>query len=1075
MSFAFIQKIFPPNIAYRDFIFIPLFFVFYIVLKVFEPSTLILQHFTDRSVSVATYEGIDIGKRVSLFYRAIGFAVVLIFLFTRLTIIIKNYFNKDELLLANGISLAGFCLLFFQLWGADMSDSIHFIFALLIICLAGFVSHQVKKRDDRDFTTAFVWTVLISISLFFLQWQIFNFTIGKNIFSLPKIVVLIGVPLYLLFTDRFNLNYKILKASHSLIFLPLLSFFAVELFMILNQRGIYLSPKVIYTIGLVFIFMRSVFLYRKPDIIYHRHLLLSLIFRNWMPWMLAGVACIAFYQPVIQPEIDWFEDANHVLPLHQLFSFGKIPFLDSFSPHGLSYFGFGLLYSIFNGADPMGDFVYSFMMGVVVILITYFFIYKISKNGFLATWIALAYPYTDLLIPAYFNLVPLTTLAFILIYEKQTIRRYVFFFCSLIFMVIWRIDIGFSTLIAGAAGLIFLIFFVPTFKTEKKNLIKGFGISFSIAVLIFIVALINSGSHLFVVLRDSWAYLSSFQSYGIKDLSNVHDMKYFSLYFIFPAVVLLILIHCIHSIIRQNDKDNNTIIYTLAIIFLGLFYFSNLQRGLVRHTLAEQWDSALTSFGFFIIVSIIFIKNLNKNSFIRFFIFFIVSTLLISNYVFTSPDLRKNNNYSYLTNRLNNPISIPVSKEKIKRIIEDPSYRNNYADFAEWMRNNFSAQSTFIDFSNMPMLYYYSNRMVPDYFDQIPHTAHNDYLQNRFLDDLKKYNVPVTVFSNVPANFWDNLDGIPNALRHYRISEYIYRNYKPAYIINNHSIWLKKSLKIKDNEKELFPVSVSDMSSSGVTLKEGNELYVKDEQGFLNYKLNAPLPYDKNKIYMTMGVSSNLDGKIIIQYRSSNGNFNDKQKSIIKIHKGFNTLFVMAEPLENDKDLSTISFTLPYDATLKFSAMKIFSSDYYKDYVSKLPSDYYLKWIPYIWGTYDRNYKADKIDEVENIFSGSTLLGSDHETKFYFKPVSEKESGNYILINARVISGKQTDVSLNYGDGVDRSGSFSFTLKNDTRNHNYLIRVSAQYNWYCKTNSWLSIYPVSNDIELTKAEILKGD
>ncbi len=1075
MSFAIIQKIFPPNLVYRDFIFIPLFFVFYIVLNFLDPAAILLQHFTDRSVSYATNEGIDIGKRVYLFYKAIGFSFILILLFTRITIIIKNYVHPEELFLANGISLAGFCLLFFQLLGADMSGSIHFIIAMLIICFAGLISHRIKKREPTDVITPFLWSVLISLTLFFLQWQIFNFVIGKSIFSLPKVLVITGVPIYLLFTGRFRLNYKILRVSQPLIFLPLLSFISIELFLILNQQGIFIPPKIIYAFGLGFIFVRALFIYKNITSIHEHKGLLSLIFKNWMPWILAGIGCIAFYQPIVQPEIDWFEDANQVLPLHQWFSFGKIPFLESFSPHGLSYFGFGLLYSIFNGADPMGGFVYHFILKVVVVLIIYFFLYKISGNGFFATWIAIAYPYTDMLFPFYFNLVPLAVIAFILLYKNQSVKNYVFFFCSLIFLVFWRIDIGFSTLVAGLASLIFLIFFVPSFKTDRKNIYKGITISFAIMLFLFIAAFIHSGFNILIYLRDALEYMASIQSYGIKDLSHKHDLKYFFLYFIFPAIVLLILLYCIYQIIRQNDRNEGAITYRLSLIFLSLFYFSNLQRGLVRHTLVEQWDAALTSYSFLIIASIIFAGNTNKNSFLRFFGFFIVSTLLISNYVFTSPDLKKNNNYSLLISRLSYPDSISISKEKIKRIIEDPTYPSNYKELNAFMKNNFSDRSTFMDFSNTPMLYYYTNRIIPSYFVQIPHTAHNDFLQKRFIHELADYDVPVTIFSNTPSNFWDNLDGIPNQLRHYRISEYIYRNYIPAYIINKHSIWLKKNYKIIDNEKEILSVLTDDMIGTGVSLKEGNEVRFESEPGFLDCPLNTPIPFDKNKIYMKVNASSNLDGNLIIQYKSSDGNFNDIQKKLFKIHKGSNSVFVMIEPLENDKELNMIRFTLPYNSSLKLSPLKLFSAEYFKDYVSIIPINYSLKWVPYIWGTYDKNFTSGKIKKLETVLSSRKLLPSNIETKFDFKTFSDKESGNYILIKARVITGRQTDITINYGNGEERNGSFSFSLKNDTLNHNYLIRASAQYNWYCKSNSWLSVYPLNNDIELTKMEILKGD
>ena len=103
------------------------------------------------------------------------------------------------------------------------------------------------------------------------------------------------------------------------------------------------------------------------------------------------------------------------------------------------------------------------------------------------------------------------------------------------------------------------------------------------------------------------------------------------------------------------------------------------------------------------------------------------------------------------------------------------------------------------------------------------------------------------------------------------------------------------------------------------------------------------------------------------------------------------------------------------------------------------------------------------------------MLSHTSETKFNFTPITEKETGNYFFIRARAISGEQTNVTLNYGDKEARNGSFSFSLKNDTLNHDYLIRVSTQYNWYCKNNSWLTINPEGNYIELTKAAILTGD
>jgi hypothetical protein len=765
---------------------------------VFDNAEFLLQHFSERPISIATFEGLDIEKRVSLFYKGIAFAAVLLLLFTGVSIKLKKYFSTDDLSILNGTSLAGFCLLFFQLIGADLSATIHAIFALQIICLAGMISNFFEKRLRENLVPTFTWSVIIAVSLFYMQWQLGNYFFAKNYLSLPAILVVAGAPLYILSTGRFKLNESILKASFVIAFLPLLSFLTVELFMIFNQHEIYLSPKIFYAFGVLSLSLYGFWLFRKKTIAPVNKTQLQILFSNHIPVLIAGISCLALYMPVVKPEIDFFEDANHVLPLHQWFAFGKMPFLDSFNSHALSDFLFGWLYAVFNGNDPMGVFVYDFIPGVLYLLVIYFFILKMTGDGFMALWLTLVFPYAGLLLPPYFNFVPLAALAFICIYEKQSVKNYTLFFLSLLFLILWRIDLGVSALVAGLTGLAFLVFFVPSFQTNKKNLITGLSIVLGVSMLLFLTAFIYSGNKLGIAINDVLAYTSSFQSYGINDLSYVHNMQYFVLYYVFPVAVLLTVIYFSFLIIRKPYKQEKEYKFILPIVFLGIFYFSNLQRGLVRHTMAEQWDTAFTSFAFLIISGIVLFHYLNKSPVTRFFVFFIACTVLISNYVFTEPGLNKNNFYHHAVSGLTK--SFPLHREgaKMTRVKPDASNEPSHAAFSAWMKENFTDSSTFLDFSNTPMLYYFANRIVPNYFLQIPHTAHNEYLQQRFLEDLNIYDIPVVVFSNVPSGFWDNLDGIPNAYRHYRIAEYIYKNYKPAFLLSNHSIWLKKEMSINN-------------------------------------------------------------------------------------------------------------------------------------------------------------------------------------------------------------------------------------------------------------------------------------
>lgn len=1074
MILKFFQKAFPANLSYRNFIFIPVFFSFYLVLKAFNGLSYPLQNFIGRSISVATSEGIDISNRVGLFYKGILFVFILIILFTRITIILRQFVNEEELKIANGLSIAGLGILYFELLGADMHASLHFIFALLIICLSGFVDHRFTRRENKNFTLTFLWSTLVALSLFFFYWQISLFLKIPAYLSIPKFLILAGVPLYLTFTKKITLTNRWLKAIHPVVYLPILSFLSIELFLILNQHGINLSPSLIYFTGIALIIFRFFRIFYKQSFIGHNPIQIDLLFRRWVPWLLAGIACMALYQPVIQPEVDWFESANNVLPLHQWFQFGKIPFLDTFSSHAFSDFGFGMLYSALNGLDPLGGFVYRFLMSVLVMLIVYLFLFKITGDGFLSIWIVLAYPYSDILIPSYYNFVPLAALSFILLYEKQTTKRYTFFFACMLLMPLWRVDLGLSTLIAGGAGLILLLFFVPSFKPDYKKLRNGLFINLTGIALLILIVLLLSGSHLFISLKDALSYMSSFQSYGLKELAYVHDIKYFSLYFILPSVILLLIFHSAFQLLRKENEPNNVSLVRLSICFLGVFYLANLQRGLVRHTLAEQWDTAFTSYGFFIVLLFILIRYLGKNPYTRFLVFFIVSTVITTNYVFTAPGLTNNNFYQILADRVHASVAIPPTGEKVNRIIENADYKNRYEEFSMWMKNNFPDSSTFLDFSNTPMLYFYTNRQLPNYLAQIPHTAHNDYLQERLIDDLKKYDIPVCVFSNEPQTYWDNLDGIPNTLRHYKISEYIFRNYKPWSILSNHSVWVKKDFNV-DVAKPTITVSTGEMILKNIVLTKDSRFLTTSEPGRLSYTFALPLRYGVKKISYSMSFNSPRNCEIITGYKSSKGSFNDNQKSISKIFSGYNEIFIMTKALPDEEDISDIYFTIPKDLEMQIWELKIYVNDYYPDQFSVSPREFSLNRIPFIWGAFDVNYKAGKIMLEQKLITEQKLLPADESTPLDFNPLKNKENGNYFKITARIPSGNSTTLAVSFGEQYQHNGLFQFTLNNDTLYHDYLLRISSQYRWYSRPNSWIRFYPFGNAVEIKEASILKGD
>ena len=122
---------------------------------------------------------------------------------------------------------------------------------------------------------------------------------------------------------------------------------------------------------------------------------------------------------------------------------------------------------------------------------------------------------------------------------------------------------------------------------------------------------------------------------------------------------------------------------------------------------------------------------------------------------------------------------------------------------AHYLKNNLKEDETFIDFSNTPMLYFYAEKEVPSFFYQSPQNVHSIKLQKDWINRLENFKVPLIVMRHSPPEWWDATDGVPNEIRHYAFSDFLYQNYFPFNETDGFEIW-KKTESIVDVEKELI-------------------------------------------------------------------------------------------------------------------------------------------------------------------------------------------------------------------------------------------------------------------------------
>lgn len=132
-----------------------------------------------------------------------------------------------------------------------------------------------------------------------------------------------------------------------------------------------------------------------------------------------------------------------------------------------------------------------------------------------------------------------------------------------------------------------------------------------------------------------------------------------------------------------------------------------------------------------------------------------------------------------------------------------------------------------------------------------------------------------------------------------------------------------------------------------------------------------------------------------------------------------------------------------------------------------------LKQLPYIWGTYDTMNPVSNQPVQNVLFNGEMQVDSNTPAVFTnISPDLDKTSGNYILVNLK--SSTAAEIQMRYGNSTGTPALMQFETLPSNEPQNYLIRVSAQWDWYSDQVSYVRL---TSDVPVTlnKCEILKGD
>ncbi|HKK38417.1 MAG TPA: hypothetical protein VJ949_03320, partial [Cryomorphaceae bacterium] len=337
-----------------------------------------------------------------------------------------------------------------------------------------------------------------------------------------------------------------------------------------------------------------------------------------------------------------------------------------------------------------------------------------------------------------------------------------------------------------------LLYFVRRKVPSGKMLLKAVGIALlSISVALLVAVFIRSGEYIYNNFLVALHYVSGNQAHGFSQVAREFDHHFFIVLFLLPMIACTLIFMSVKRLFDSGKVEDNFSLQ--SSLFFFLIFLGNFPRGLVRHGFLEAQDGFYTS-TFFLALAL-FVVSFFKSTkpFVRYSIFCCVSVVGLLTIKYFPLPAGKSPIETFFTQSSLKDLDKKVDLVDGRVKGHETFAEENFNDLNDFLNEYLDEDQTFLDFSNTPMLYFYTGREVPSYFAQSLQNSIDDFTQLNHLARLDTNRVPVVIFSHYPPAWMDATDGVANSMRYYPIAEYIYKNYRPATVVNDLNVWLPKS------------------------------------------------------------------------------------------------------------------------------------------------------------------------------------------------------------------------------------------------------------------------------------------
>ncbi len=900
-------------------------------------------------------------------------------------------------------------------------------------------------------------------------------------------------------------NNAVINSGIPLILIPFFIPLANEIQFSL-ARIVFISPEYIAFVIFLLLVICSVFLFIYSTVntgSLSRNIFSG--FKFYFPITIATDALYLNYQHDITISVfDIFHTGEAVLPVHQLFKFGSIPFIDLYPVHGLFEMFPQFFYRLINGSRGFemllwGDgYMHGWIPGIIASIL-FFILLKKFTHPLFAFLILMCTPITHIFHP-YYSLLILPALCLYHTMKSPSFSHMILCWIMLAFLLVWRIDFG----VAATAGFFVVLAgeFVSRNRLHFKDMLFSFILVYGISALIFIslTALKNKSIIDLTIQYFNYAALQvpavSYSSM-IKSYNSLAILQYF----ILPMVsVTYILFYIIRVFIYNKTVDP---LRQLLVYFAVISIIMSL-RSLHRHSM---YEGIFNPYLFVFLFSFLpfFMYRVKKSMTIWIFLIVSVGFYYIiphTNKVFLPPKYTFSQIDKCPVPASNNTFFEfkPWNQHSRRETIRDNSLDN----VVQFLNYYLDTKQMYYDFANAPLLYFLTDRQCPQYLPEtLYHTS--EVSQKYLLDGLSAYldenRLPIVLFKQ--NNDHDRRDNVPNEIRSYRAVEFIYQHFSPLVQVDNFEIWgndsfqtdkIMSDVALDVDKIKLYPLKLIQHPVTHDVRLIPDPIQLKIRCGvnnpfverFLN--LNPVGKLNPSKQYFLKAMCRvSKKGKLKVYFKFNNSHpdkLNRVPYDLTDTNKNsFRDIFIPVPLHTHDNvTLTDIRLSPPKGSVFEIKSIELVETDpeklnFYNPLsikpieMIKYRQTFDLKKLPYIWGTYDDANPVDNA-EVLHVFNESLPIKlSSHKSLFLsFPSTVDKSTGNYLYLCME--STNAGNVTVSYGP--DLKSAFSLTVIPSGKSENYLIRISTQWKWMHYPISKLTIDSTA-PVVVRSAKLLKGD